>query len=132
MTCYKEYNEIGELDNSTVVWLEFKPSVIIRFMSTEKDTQRETVAALRYLGWFVRVFSAYKSVPSQFRDFSDVLAVYRGNVLFLEFKAPKGKLSEGQERFADKILEHSGSHVRYLTPRTIEEVISLAVEMMGQ
>ena len=62
------------------------------------------------------------------RGFPDLVLVCNGHTLFLEVKAPKGRLSADQ-RAVHEALRHNGADVRVL--RSIHEAEDLANELLA-
>jgi len=71
---------------------------------------------LEWRGWFV--FPVTQGIGS-YRGISDFIACKNGRVLFVECKAPKGKLSTYQRRFKESI-ETSGCE--YIEARGYEDL----------
>lgn len=79
----------------------------------ERDVQKRLVAALRRHHWFVTVFSVPHSVKRQLTDWPDVHAARWDHVHLLECKGPKGQPTVGQLEFRNRIMRHSGPHLRH-------------------
>lgn len=83
---------------------------------TEKDVKKQVRDYLRIRGWFV--FPVTQHLGS-YKGISDFIACKKGQVLFIECKAPKGYLSKEQRRFKESI-EASGC--TYIVARGYEDV----------
>jgi len=70
---------------------------------TEKDTRKQCCSYLKALGvywwWNLQGLGAYKGIP-------DIEGRYKGYSFWVEFKAPKGRVSEHQEKFIQRVKEH--------------------------
>ena len=66
----------------------------------EKDIERKACQWAKSQGWLVYKFTSpnYRSVP-------DRMFLKHGTTVFLEFKRPGGKLTEGQRREIQKLNE---------------------------
>lgn len=77
-------------------------------MTPETTAKKEIRDWLTWNGWFVfpilQGLGAYKGIP-------DLEAIKGGIVLFIEVKAPKGKLSESQEKFKYDCINHKGHYI---------------------
>ncbi len=63
---------------------------------------------LKWHGWFVfHILQGLGSYPG----IADLIAIKDGRVLFIECKAPNGKLSEKQDSFRSEIWQHGGEYV---------------------
>ena len=63
---------------------------------------------LRARGWYVirivQGIGCHKGI-------SDIIAVHRGRVLFVEVKTPTGRLSDWQQAFGQTILNEGGEYI---------------------
>jgi hypothetical protein len=92
----------------------------------EKTLQAQVVYELRRHGWLThhtrpaqnrrgRWSTPIQGVPG----FPDVIAARGGQVLFLEFKATRGRLSADQERWRD-VLRAAGQDWRLIRPADLQ------------
>ena len=82
----------------------------------ERDIRKQIQDYLRWTGWFVYYnLAGLGSYPG----LSDLVAVKDGRVVHIEIKAPKGKQSEWQKRFQDR-LEAAGGE--YILARSVADV----------
>ena len=58
----------------------------------------------------------------------DLMIIYKGEIVFIELKAAKGRLSETQMFVSDKLCK-AGAFV--FMCRTIEEIETILIEMIG-
>lgn len=87
---------------------------------SEHQIQRDSVALLREKGYEVISTSSNRRTFSSHRGLPDVLvAVGRGLWCGLEFKAPKGSLSEKQER----LMKSGNIHVVRSVPEALAAVL---------
>ena len=56
------------------------------------------------------------------KGISDAVIIAKDNVIFLEYKAPKKKISIDQEIFRDNVLKHGGDHVHYSVVHSVDEL----------
>lgn len=71
----------------------------------EGEILRQVRDYLRWRGW--RVYRIQQGLGCH-RGMSDLICVKEGRVLFLEIKAPLGKLSDHQRKFKREIEEAGG------------------------
>ena len=91
---------------------------------SEKDWTQTVLDALRVQGWFAyHTFDSRRSEPG----FPDVVAVHpaRKQILWVELKTAKGKLSAAQEAWG-KALRDTGADYRVWRPADWDEVIATA------
>lgn len=91
---------------------------------SERDTQTAIVELLRKAGWHVIVTSTRKAQAAQIAGVPDVIAIRHDSVLFVECKSERGHLRPAQERFRDRIEQHTGRHVRYVLARDVNDVLN--------
>jgi Holliday junction resolvase len=89
---------------------EYSPKI------TEKDVKKQVRDYLRIRGWFV--FSIWQGGMS-YKGISDLIAIKKGKVLFVECKSPKGQLRPDQKKFK-KSIEASGG--TYIVARGYEDI----------
>lgn len=88
-------------------------------MTTETAAKRAVRAHLRGQGYFVYPNTAgMGSHPGV----SDLCAVRDGQVLWVECKSPRGRLSPQQERFRADIEAHGGT---YVVARCVDDLAGL-------
>jgi len=80
---------------------------------SESDVQDACVDLLRAAGWKVIVTSQDRRTRKQLRNLTDLIAVKHNCTLFIECKRPGGELIEGQEKFRDEILRHTGPNLHW-------------------
>lgn len=83
----------------------------------ESDILRQCRDCLRLRGWLV--YRMQQGLGAH-RGFPDLVAVRAGQVLFIEVKTPRGRLSRYQEQFRDEITEQGCT---YLVVRSVEDII---------
>jgi Holliday junction resolvase-like predicted endonuclease len=67
------------------------------------------------------------------RGICDLIALKDGVTIYIEVKAPKGKLSPHQEAFARKIDEHGGLFIVARNSGTVERAVkNLRLELCGK
>jgi penicillin-binding protein-related factor A (putative recombinase) len=99
-------------------------------MKKEADIQKEIIQYLWDLGIFcwrnntLGVFDPMKGKyrkPSKYEilGVSDILGLYKGQFLAIEVKSAKGKLTDNQKDFLQKVEENGG---RAFVARSIQEV----------
>jgi len=82
----------------------------------ERDIRKQIQDYLRWTGWFVYYnLAGLGSYPG----LSDLVAVKDGRVVHIEVKTPKGRQSDWQKRFQDR-LEAAGGE--YILARSVEDV----------
>ena len=78
---------------------------------TEAKIQREIVQLLRTIGFAVwETSQGYRRDPGGTRQtpgIADLLVIGHGRLMFVEVKAPKGKLRPSQEAFRDECIANS-------------------------
>ncbi len=84
---------------------------------TEKEITREIRAYLRLRGVFH--WKQHQGLGS-YPGVSDILGCYRGRLLAIEVKAPKGHLSVKQRAFLERVQAEGGIAV---VARSVEEVM---------
>lgn len=80
----------------------------------ESDVQRVIKKYLEFEGWYV--YKNHQSLGSH-RGLSDLTAFKKGQVMWIEVKMPKGKLSKHQEVFGQQV-KANGCH--FFVARSIE------------
>jgi len=74
----------------------------------ENAIKRQIKDWLKWNGWFsfpiLQGLGSYKGIP-------DLIAIKDGVVLFIEVKAPKGRLTPNQKQFRQDLVEHGGIYV---------------------
>ena len=98
-------------------------------MAAENDIQTEAVKRLRDMGYTVRILSAPAKVFAQFAGLPDVWVFAPDTLMMIETKAPDGKLRESQRKFYESVKPFLGVHLRYLVPRSVDEVIQAALSL---
>jgi len=88
--------------------------------ATETGILRQVRDFLRLHGWMV--VRIHQSLGSE-KGIPDLVAVREGQTVWIEVKAPKGRLSEYQERWLQDLENHDGS---WLVVRGIEDVERLS------
>ena len=83
---------------------------------TETDIQNAIREYLRWRGWFV---IRHQQGLGCHKGLSDLTAIKNGRTVYIEVKAPKGKLSEWQLDFQADIEAHGGL---YVVARSVEDV----------
>ncbi len=77
---------------------------------------RQIRNVLQWHGWYViriqQGLGCHKGI-------SDLIAIKRGRVVFVEIKKPSGKLSDHQERFKAAISDRGGE---YVVMRSVEDL----------
>jgi len=85
--------------------------------TAETAVKRQVKDWLRWKGWFYfhiqQGLGSYKGIP-------DLIAVKDGVVLFIEVKAPNGKLTPDQKKFKKDLEEHGGKYIVARDYRDIE------------
>lgn len=72
---------------------------------SERDITRQIRDVLKYHGIFHwKVHQGLGSTPGV----ADILGCYKGRLLAIEVKAPKGRLSEHQVRFLERVSQEGG------------------------
>ena len=80
----------------------------------EKDIEKKACEWAKSQGWLT-----YKFTSPNRRSVPDRIFVKQGHVIFIEFKRPGGRLTSGQEREIEKLVDHGAEvHVAY----SVEEV----------
>ncbi len=92
-------------------------------MTPETGIKHQVKDYLRLRGWFV--FHNIAGIGS-FPGLSDLVAVKDGIVLFIECKAPNGRMSDHQEKFM-RTLELHGGH--YVLARGYEDIEAYLYEL---
>ena len=86
-------------------------------MTPETAIKRQVKQYLQYRGWFVfpvlQGLGAYKGI-------SDLIALKRGRVAFIEVKRPGGRQSEHQKSFQENIEAQGGE---YWLVRSVDDVM---------
>ncbi len=85
----------------------------------ECDIQRTIKELLQWRGWFV--IKLHQSLGSH-RGIADLYCLRDGRHVWIEVKAPKGKLSEHQQQFKADVETAGGE---YRVARCIEDVADL-------
>jgi hypothetical protein len=95
---------------------------------SERTLQNAIINLLRLNGWFAYsqdtkgtfdpTTGRFRANPSRVTGVSDVLAIKKGRVLFIEVKQPKGKQTPNQIEFKRQIEEHGGE---YYVARSLED-----------
>ena len=98
-------------------------------MAAENDIQTEAVNRLRAMGYTVRVLSAPARVFAQFAGLPDVWCFAPNTLLMIETKAPDGKLRKSQMDFYQSIAPFLGPRLRYMVPRSVDEVLQAALSL---
>lgn len=93
----------------------------VKLLPTEASTLRAIRQALSFRGW--RTYRIQQSLGSH-RGFADLIAIKDAVTLFIEVKAPRGKLSSYQERFGAEITAGGGIYVVARSVEDIEKVIT--------
>lgn len=93
---------------------------------TETDIRRQIQDYLRLTGFFV--YYNLQGLGS-FPGLSDLVAVKNGRVVHIEVKTPRGRQSERQKQFQQRLEEAGG---KYVVARGIEDVMSLGGENDGK
>ena len=83
---------------------------------TETEIQNAIREYLRWRGWFV---IRHQQGLGCHKGLSDLTAIKNGQTVYIEVKAPKGKLSEWQQDFQADIEAHGGL---YVVARSVEDV----------
>jgi len=79
-----------------------------RLMTNETAIKKELKDYLEITGWFVfHLMAGIGSYPGA----PDLIAIRNGIVLFIEAKAVKGKLSNGQKVFQSRIQNSNGHYI---------------------
>ena len=98
---------------------------------TEKELENLLLEYLSRTGWFcwknqtVGIYNAKKKCyqmpnsPHALKGVSDIVAIKRGRVLFIEVKTLKGKQSEHQKEFERNLKTMGGN---YLLIRSLKEL----------
>jgi len=102
----------------------------------EQDIQKACIDYLKLRGIFcykinnVGVKKPNGSyIPAQTKGIPDLVLHYKGHVHYIEFKAPKGKMSEHQELFQDQCMNDG---INYMVIRSVDELVKeLNNEFMG-
>lgn len=88
----------------------------MRKQQPETKIKKEIKQWLNLFNWFcfpiLQGMGAYKGI-------SDIIAIKKGVVLFIEVKTPTGKQSDNQKAFED-MIKNSGGH--YLIARNYHDV----------
>ena len=96
----------------------------------EKEIEKSILLYLEVIGIFsfkVKSMGTYDSAKKIYRKktkyfktgVSDIIALYKGSVIFIEVKSPTGTLSAEQVAFRNSVL-HEGAH--YILARSIDDV----------
>ena len=93
----------------------------------EQIIQKNILTWLTLKKWFafkINNVGIYKQatgsyIPSQTKGICDIIAIKDGEVIFVECKSEKGKLSQSQKEFCDTIISHGG---HYIIARSIEDM----------
>ena len=93
-------------------------------MVSERSIQSGIVELLRKLHWSVWDLSQPRATL-QTPGISDLVAIGRGHILFVEVKTPKGKLRESQKVFGREVLANGGE---YLIWRSVNDAWDWLVE----
>lgn len=87
----------------------------------------EYLTAKRIFHFKVNTTGIYKQstgsyIPSGSVGCPDIIAIMNGKFIGIEVKAPKGKVSEAQKKFGEKIESAGGV---YIVARSVDEVMAL-------
>jgi len=95
------------------------PKILQRGMPPvkERDILKQVRQYLRLKGWLV--YRMQQGLGAH-RGFPDLVAAKDGQVLFIEVKTPKGRLSGYQEQFRDEIRAQG---LRYIVVRSVEDIM---------
>ncbi|MDA8212187.1 MAG: VRR-NUC domain-containing protein [Clostridia bacterium] len=83
----------------------------------ESQIQAEIKQYLQLKGYFV--YKNHQSLGSH-RGLADLTAIKNGQVIWIEVKTPKGRVSEHQEQFRTDLEHHGG---RYIVARSVDDVM---------
>lgn len=83
----------------------------------ESQIQAEIKQYLQIKGWFV--YKNHQSLGS-YKGIADLTAIKNGQVLWIEVKTTRGKVSPYQEAFKCDIEHHGG---RYIVARSVDDVM---------
>lgn len=86
-------------------------------MLVEKDIERKAVLAANKLGWL-----SYKFASPAHRGVPDRLFIKDGQVVFIEFKTPRGRVTKLQERELAKLRE---AGIVAEVARSVEEALAV-------
>lgn len=100
--------EAGKLNHGAPV----KPTA----KKTEHSIMLEIRQALSFQGWYVT--RIHQSLGSM-KGICDLTAIKNGVTIYIEAKAPKGKLSKWQEEYMRNITEHGGI---FIVARSYEDI----------
>ncbi len=89
-------------------------------MTEETRVKNEINEFLDRTGWFH--FHVMQGKWS-YKGISDIIAVRRGQVAFIEVKSKTGKLSKFQEEFNTNITDHGGLYVVTRSYRDIQSIM---------
>jgi hypothetical protein len=98
-------------------------------MGAENAIQADGVKHLRANGYYVRILSAPMRVLAHFAGLPDVWVFAPDTLLMIETKAPDGKLRDSQKIFFNAIRPFLGPHLRYIAPRSVEEIYQAALSL---
>jgi Holliday junction resolvase len=92
-------------------------------VTPETRLKHQIKDCLKLHGWFVlpilQGMGAYRGI-------SDLIAIRKGQVVFIELKSKRGQLSKHQEKFRDDVSLHGGT---YIVVRAIEDLQPLGVQV---
>ena len=78
---------------------------LIKKLTPEKQVQAAVVKYLKFMGWIVmRNQQGLGSTPGR----PDIEALKNGVVIWIECKAPKGRLSESQQKYIESLRKNGG------------------------
>jgi len=90
---------------------------------TETDIRRQIQEYLRMTGWFV-----YYNLAGlgSFPGLSDLVAIKNGRTVHIEVKTPRGRQSERQKQFQQRLEESGGE---YLIAKSLDDVMNIDREV---
>lgn len=104
-------------------WRRLGPKPARRKQTPEGAVLSQVRDFLRLHGW--KVVRIHQSLGSE-KGIPDLVAIREGHHVWIEVKAPKGRLSEDQERWLQDLENHGG---HYIVARSVEDVEHLAMRI---
>lgn len=86
----------------------------------ERDFAGEAIEALRAAGWYCRQVENQKRIA---KGFADWVAIRRGRVVFIEFKAKRGRQRPEQVEFMEQVRAHGGEYRVARVWADVEDII---------
>lgn len=101
------------------------PKVSGRRVTPETALKHACIQYLRLQGWLTYPLIQQGITPPNLRGLPDRIAIKNGRTVYLEFKSPKGRLSEHQEA---RRAEIQAAGATYLEVHRLEDLYALGDE----